>query len=481
MNTFTIGNYKVYKKRIGKGAFSTVYKGFHIETKNLYAIKELNLDSLSKIKESIKRETNLMRKLKHKNIINLHDVIYDKTYNNIYLILDYCKRGDLTGFLDNKPLKEIYAKKYLRQLKDGLKYLLENNIMHRDLKPQNILITDNYDLVITDFGFARYIDINNDVMIQTLCGTPMYMAPEIMKYKKYDIKSDLWSVGVILYQMLFASPPFSAKNFIDLVKNIETKDIVIPDNYNISPECKDLLFGLLKKDPKERISWDNLFNHDWFKRDELLENENKLFDISMNKSLPDLNSFELNKNQFCSFKHKSIIESNNESIDSKTSNLSIQFPLEENESSEMAKIKKLNKEINTVINNIDLSYDSQNESDLSDNSESDNSESDNELFLSVNNSNIQTNKIKPEKSNPININYPEDYDDNLEIKNNVNKSSFFLSKSDYVMVKQKDYYSMSDPTNNQIQTTNSFKDILYSSIYFLKQSYNYISNNARSF
>ena len=110
MSTFSIGNYNVYKRRIGKGAFSTVYKGFHKDTEKIYAIKEINLDSLSKIKESIKRETNLMRKLKHKNIIKLHDVILDKTYNNIYLILDYYKKGDLTHFLDNRPLKEMYAK-----------------------------------------------------------------------------------------------------------------------------------------------------------------------------------------------------------------------------------------------------------------------------------------------------------------------------------------------------------------------------------
>ena len=99
-----------------------------------------------------------------------------------------------------------------------------------------------------DFGFARYIDASNDVIIQTVCGTPMYMAPEIIKYKKYDIKSDLWSVGVILYQMLFGCTPFKAKNFIDLIEKIDKKKITIPEGFNISNECLDLFQFIITKE-----------------------------------------------------------------------------------------------------------------------------------------------------------------------------------------------------------------------------------------
>ena len=91
-----------------------------------------------------------------------------------------------------------------------MKYLLENKIIHRDLKPQNILVTNLGDIKITDFGFARYFD--NDMVIRTICSSPLYMAPEIMKNKKYDLKSDLWSVGIILYEMLVGQAPFELKN-----------------------------------------------------------------------------------------------------------------------------------------------------------------------------------------------------------------------------------------------------------------------------
>ena len=98
----------------------------------------------------------------------------DTNYNNIYFVFDYFKNGDLAKFLDNKPLKEKFCKKYSKQLADGLKYLLDNNILHRDLKPQNILLTDDYNIKIADFGFARKVEKN--MLLNTLCGSPMYIS-----------------------------------------------------------------------------------------------------------------------------------------------------------------------------------------------------------------------------------------------------------------------------------------------------------------
>ena len=106
----------------------------------MVAIKEICLDTLSKYKDSIKRETKIMKNLNHPNIVTLYDTIIDDTTDNIYLVL-YFGRGDFSKFLKKRPLKEKYAKKYLKQLASGLKYLLENKIIHRDLKPQNILIS----------------------------------------------------------------------------------------------------------------------------------------------------------------------------------------------------------------------------------------------------------------------------------------------------------------------------------------------------
>ena len=128
--------------------------------------------------------------------------------------MDYHEHGDLSKFLRKRPLKEKYCKKYLRQLSNALKYLLQNNIVHRDLKPQNILMSNNNNIIITDFGFAR--KINEDLLFTTLCGSPMYMAPEIFNKQAYNNKSDLWSVGIILFEMLSGYPPFKAPNILSL-------------------------------------------------------------------------------------------------------------------------------------------------------------------------------------------------------------------------------------------------------------------------
>ena len=247
MDEFILGDYIFSRKKIGKGAFSVIYKGTHRLTKKIYAIKEISYENLNKIKHTIKREFTVMKKLNHPNIIKLHEVFFDNDNKNVYLVLDYYERGDLCNFLDGKPLKEKYAKKYMRQLASGLKYLHENNIIHRDLKLKNILVTNSNDIVISDFGFAR--DGDSNTMFDTLCGSPMYMAPEIMNHKVYDNKSDLWSVGVIMYELLFGTTPYHAKNMIELMKKIKRRDIVIPNEYHdlVSENCIDLLFSLLNK------------------------------------------------------------------------------------------------------------------------------------------------------------------------------------------------------------------------------------------
>ena len=449
MSTFNIGKYLIYRKRIGKGSFSTVYKGIDSDTGKVCAVKEINLDNLDKHLDNIKKETNLLRKLNHRNIVKLYDVVFDKVYNNVYLILEYQENGDLSKFLNKKPLKEMYAKKYLKQLADGLKYLLDNNILHRDLKPQNILLTNNYDLKITDFGFARHVDKNKEMVIQTLCGTPMYMAPEIMKYKKYDIKSDLWSVGVIMYQMLFGKLPYDAKNFLDLIKSIEKKPIKLPDYIDISEGCKDLLFKLLNKEPRKRINWNEFFEHYWFDSDETIDDENKLLQIDMNSTLPSLSEFNLNKTQFCSFKHKSIKDIDN--LDELDSNFMPHFDSSNDTNS------------NTDSKN-SSNYDSDNESEMFSSTESFKSTSDNTQHNQVIDTKI---KKKITKSEPINIVNP-----------NKNRN-LFVSNNTYEMINTLDYNGMSDPTHNK-SLTESLKGYLYSSIQFLQQSYNYISSNSKS-
>ena len=308
MSTFIIKDYVVSRKRIGKGSFSTIYKAFNTNDNKEYAIKEVIIDKKS-IKSNVKREFLVLKKLNHPNIVKLHDLIIDTNYNNIYFVFDYFKNGDLAHFLDNKPLKEKFCKKYSKQLADGLRYLIDNNILHRDLKPQNILLTDDYNIKIADFGFARKVDKN--MLLNTLCGSPMYMAPEIINKQDYSIKSDLWSVGIIIYQMIYGRVPFEVSNFVQLIKKVNNETISFEDKQiKVSSLGLDLMKHLLQVDVEKRISWDAFFYHPWFTHDDLVYEENNLLDfsISNNSSIPRLNNFNhhVGENQFASFIHKSI-------------------------------------------------------------------------------------------------------------------------------------------------------------------------------
>jgi serine/threonine-protein kinase ULK2 len=458
MDEFVLGDYIFSRKKIGKGAFSVIYKGTHRVTKKIFAIKEISYENLSKIKHTIKREFTVMKKLNHPNIIKLHEVFFDNDNKNVYLVLDYYEKGDLCNFLDGKPLKEKYAKKYMRQLASGLKYLHENNIIHRDLKLKNILVTNSNDIVISDFGFAR--DGDSNTMFDTLCGSPMYMAPEIMNHKVYDNKSDLWSVGVIMYELLFGTTPYHAKNMIELMKKIKRRDIVIPNEYHdlVSENCIDLLFSLLNKNPKKRITWIAFFEHVWFKTDEILENENKLMDINMTNSVSNsLSKYSLRTStQFLNskaFKHNSIRNKTSDEESYESTNTQFHLSIENNKSLEHSSKSEYH----------DIPLQSHIEEDNSD-SESDN-DSDQEESVYFDSYQDITKVV----SEPIDINHDK--------SNNDNVSMFYSNKNDYHLIKSVDYKYMSEPAIQESPNSlsNSFKNYLFNSIDFLKHSYYYIS------
>lgn len=318
--TFEVGEYIVNRNSIGRGASGTIYKGYHKRTKQEVAIKEIHETNLNDIKRNIKTEIKLMKRLKHPNIVELYDVILDYKVNNIYLIIEYCPEGDFYKFQKKKPIQEIHVQKYMKQLMLGLKYLNEKDIMHRDLKPQNILIAKDGSLKLTDFGYAKVVNPNN--MVKTFCGSPLYMAPEIIKSKgnnDYTIKSDLWSVGCIFYEMLTGFPPFHVHTMSDLIRKLDEEDIIIPKFLNLSVESKDLLFSLLQSEPEKRISWDDFFNHKWFQKDLLAEEENKLlaFDIDSHGFTTDLPSISQYKRNTKIFVSRHLTESETERFRSK--------------------------------------------------------------------------------------------------------------------------------------------------------------------
>uniref|UniRef100_A0A183C472 Non-specific serine/threonine protein kinase n=1 Tax=Globodera pallida TaxID=36090 RepID=A0A183C472_GLOPA len=260
---------------IGHGAFAVVYKGRHKETNKEVAIKAIAKKNLSKAKNLLTKEIKILQELKglqHENLVSLLRCV--ETSTHVYLVMEYCNHGDLAEYLFSKQsLNEITIQHFFTQIACALEALNRKAIVHRDLKPQNILLCNprhpltpmSTQLIVklADFGFAR--SLPEGIMAGTLCGSPMYMAPEVIMSHQYGAKADLWSVGTIIYQCLTGKAPFVAqtpqalKNYYE--RHMELKPN-IPDF--CSAVLSDLLMGLLKKNPGDRIEFNSFFNHPFF-------------------------------------------------------------------------------------------------------------------------------------------------------------------------------------------------------------------------
>lgn len=263
--------YEIYKTtKLGEGSYSSVCLGRMIDetpTENQFvAIKKIVKSTLSPRGLSmLTTEIDIIKEMithDHKNIVRCYDVIDD--IDTIYIVMEYCENGDLSSLLVGKPLKYNHTKYYFGQIVSALKYLNTKNIIHRDIKPKNILITNKaHTIKLCDFGFAKHS--NGLKKIMTVCGSPLYMAPEIYQKIGYNESVDVWALGIILYEMLFGVHPL--KNYNDpkkIADSISTVDIIIPHNVNyVEPECVILLEHMLQRQKHDRISMTELFNNKW--------------------------------------------------------------------------------------------------------------------------------------------------------------------------------------------------------------------------
>lgn len=263
MNNEAKYKYKIADKNpIGSGNFSSVYK-VQDKKDNIYALKCVPIERIDKkhLNDQFLREIDISLKLNHPNIVKTYETF--KTEKNYYIVNEYCGDGTLANVMaKNSSMsyyeKEALCKKYLSQLKSALKYLYKNNIIHRDLKPSNILISGN-NIKLADFGFSRYFDPTETFTMSSFCGTPIYMAPELLKEKQYTNKVELWSFGIIMYEMLYGVKPYTSLG--DIIHN---KELDIDCDTLYSSSCINLMKSLLVKNVENRISWEDFIKHPWF-------------------------------------------------------------------------------------------------------------------------------------------------------------------------------------------------------------------------
>ncbi|XP_041919214.1 serine/threonine-protein kinase ULK2 isoform X1 [Alosa sapidissima] len=266
----TVGDFEYSRKDlVGHGAFAVVFKGRHKKKTDWeVAIKSINKKNLSKSQILLGKEIKILKELQHENIVALYDV--QETSNSVFLVMEYCNGGDLADYLQAKgTLREDTMRIFLQQIAAAMRILNSKGIIHRDLKPQNILLSylgrkksgiSGIRIKIADFGFARYLQSN--MMAATLCGSPMYMAPEVIMSQNYDAKADLWSIGTVIYQCLVGKPPFQANSPQDLRMFYEKNKNLVPNvPRETSPPLADLLLGLLQRNQKDRMDFDAFFSH----------------------------------------------------------------------------------------------------------------------------------------------------------------------------------------------------------------------------
>ena len=267
---------------IGKGAFGNVYESKNPIFDNKVAMKvidkkKINIDDNIKNGEEVdmKSEINILKKLSHPNIVRIFE--FYETDNYFYIITEFCKCGELSKYIKNNELTETQLCVIFYQVFSGLIYLHENHIIHGDLKPQNILISsiENNSISNEDYSWIKIIDFGTAKIFKKtiikgddIVGTLYYIAPEVFSsnYDKYDEKSDIWSVGIILYKALTKKYPFIG------LSDEETVQSILENDYNhtlledYSDELKDLIKNLLMKDPNKRPSATEALNHIWFKK-----------------------------------------------------------------------------------------------------------------------------------------------------------------------------------------------------------------------
>lgn len=251
---------------LGQGTFAKVYYARSIQTNQSVAIKVIDKEKVLRVGmiNQIKREISVMRIARHPNIVQLYEVMATKT--KIFFVMEYCKGGELFNKVAKGRLKEDVARKYFIQLINAVDFCHSRGVYHRDIKPENLLLDENENLKVSDFGLSALSESKHqDGLLHTTCGTPAYVAPEVINRKGYDgAAADVWSCGVVLYVLLAGYLPFHDSNLMEMYRKIGKAEFRCPNWF--PSDARRLVSKMLDPNPNTRISMPKIRGSSWFRK-----------------------------------------------------------------------------------------------------------------------------------------------------------------------------------------------------------------------
>lgn len=277
-----------FEEIVGSGTFSDVVCGVHGDTSQRFAIKIIDKEKVQTEKQRwrLRNEIFLHKRSKHPNIVNF--VEYFESDIDICIVMELCEGGELFNrIVEKKTFSEKETSGIIKQISSAAQYLHSLGIVHRDIKPENLVFTspDGDEIKLADFGLAKQIEMENDgrlMLKASMSGTTAYCAPERLSQEQEGKAVDMWSIGCIMYFMLFGVPPFYSEKDDDEENEDEIFDSVLegavqfPEGKSISDLGKDLLLRLLEKDPNRRITADEVLIHPWIRSHSLSSTSQKL-------------------------------------------------------------------------------------------------------------------------------------------------------------------------------------------------------------
>ncbi|XP_043925722.1 testis-specific serine/threonine-protein kinase 1-like [Protopterus annectens] len=254
---------------VGEGTFGKVKSAYSKKHKANVAVKIIDIKKANDdvTEKFLQREMEILTLVKHKNIVRIQE-IFKLSNEKIYIIMELAVHGDLLAYIQSRgSLPEDMAQKMFHQLTMAIQYCHGINIVHRDLKCENLLLDVNYDIKLTDFGFSRHCVCNKEghsLLSKTFCGSAAYTAPEVLLHIPYEPKvSDIWSMGVILFVMVFNSMPYDDSNVKKMVRIQKAHKVVFPRYERVTSECKALITSILHPDVMKRLTIEEILVHPW--------------------------------------------------------------------------------------------------------------------------------------------------------------------------------------------------------------------------